>query len=188
MKATFVLLADLPAENLGRKLMYRAHKLGGMGFEMARLPHHISLKQPFEIECIEAVEAYFDDFAAGLKPVEATFNELVLWPSNVFGYESGVLVVGVEKTKELYDLHRRLNRELQERFGSCPAAFDGDAYSFHMTIAIGGAPYANYEKTYCQMRKQAFQSIYTFSELGFLIYEENAIIPGTYFCYKRARL
>lgn len=61
---------------------------------MARLPHHISLKQLFEIKCLEDIEAYFDCYAGGIKPVEETFNDILLWPSNVFGYESGVLVVG----------------------------------------------------------------------------------------------
>lgn len=49
MKATFVLLADVEAENFGRKCMLEAHRAGNLGFEMARLPHHISLKQPFTI-------------------------------------------------------------------------------------------------------------------------------------------
>ena len=49
MKATFVLLADVEAENFGRKCMLEAHRAGAFGFEMARLPHHISLKQPFKI-------------------------------------------------------------------------------------------------------------------------------------------
>lgn len=49
MKATIVLIADNDAENYGRKLMLEAHRYGKMGFEMARLPQHVSLKQPFAI-------------------------------------------------------------------------------------------------------------------------------------------
>lgn len=48
MKATIVLIADDDAENFGRKLMFEANKYGKMGFEMARLPQHVSLKQPFK--------------------------------------------------------------------------------------------------------------------------------------------
>ena len=47
MKATIVLIADNDAENYGRKLMLEANRYGKMGFEMARLPQHVSLKQPF---------------------------------------------------------------------------------------------------------------------------------------------
>ena len=42
MKATFVLIADIEAENFGRKCMLEANRVGNIGFEMARLPHHIS--------------------------------------------------------------------------------------------------------------------------------------------------
>lgn len=47
MKATFVLIADTNTENHGRRYMLEANRIGDIGFEMARLPHHISLKQPF---------------------------------------------------------------------------------------------------------------------------------------------
>ena len=47
MKATIVLIADCNAENFGRKMMLKAHRAGSLGFEMARLPQHVSLKQPF---------------------------------------------------------------------------------------------------------------------------------------------
>lgn len=48
MKATLVLIADNKAENFGRRLMLDAHRAGDLGFEMARLPQHVSLKQPFQ--------------------------------------------------------------------------------------------------------------------------------------------
>lgn len=62
MKATIVLIADNDAENYGRKLMLEAHRYGKMGFEMARLPQHVSLKQPFAIPGLENMEVFFDGF------------------------------------------------------------------------------------------------------------------------------
>lgn len=53
MKATIVLIASNEGENYGRKMMLRAHQAGGMGFEMARLAQHVSLKQPFIIPSLE---------------------------------------------------------------------------------------------------------------------------------------
>lgn len=52
MKATIVFIADNDAENYGRKLMLKANRHGKMGFEMARLPQHVSLKQPFAIRFV----------------------------------------------------------------------------------------------------------------------------------------
>lgn len=70
MKATIVLIADNDAENYGRKLMLEAHRYGKMGFEMARLPQHVSLKQPFAVPGLEAMEAFFDRFAKELCPFD----------------------------------------------------------------------------------------------------------------------
>ena len=37
MKATIVLVADNDAENYGREIMLKAHRIGDVGFDMARL-------------------------------------------------------------------------------------------------------------------------------------------------------
>ena len=73
MKATIVLLADTEAENFGRKLMLEAHRIGSIGFEMARLPQHVSLKQPFSIPDLEKMENFFDEFARDMQPFQIEF-------------------------------------------------------------------------------------------------------------------
>ena len=184
MKATIVLIADLEAENYGRKLMLRAHRLGETGFEMARLPQHISLKQPFAIPNLEDMEAFFDAFAKELHPVTATFEQLDIHPSNVIGsIPSGCMSIRVKKSEELERMQQLLFRKLENRFGPCPAAYDND-YIFHMTIAIGKAPFENYQRAYEQMAKELKKQSYRFSRLGLLYYDDDNILPGTYFCYK----
>ena len=185
MKATFVLIANNETENMGRKIMLEAHRKGDLGFEMARLPHHVSLKQPFKINDIDEIERYFDEFASTIKPITVNFTEVALWPSKVFGYDSGVMVIKAEKSDELYNLHKRLNKELEERFGACPAEFDGDAYTFHMTFAIGGQPFENYKKAYDLLEKKEYYEEVKFDQLGLLYYDNDNFVPGTYFCYKR---
>lgn len=185
MKATFVLIASNEIENMAKKVMLEAHQKGGLGFEMARLPHHVSLKQPFIIDDLDEIERYFDEFVSTMKPISVNFEEITLWPSKVFGYDSGVMVIQAEKTKELYDLHIRLNKELEERYGLCPAEFDGEAYTFHMTLAIGGKPFENYQKAYELLDKKVYDQEVEFNQLGLLYYDSDTITPGTYFCYKR---
>lgn len=85
MKATIVLIADHDAENYGRKLMLEAHKHGKMGFEMARLPQHVSLKQPFSIPNLEDMEVFFDEFAKEVHSFDIEFEQMDVWPSNVLG-------------------------------------------------------------------------------------------------------
>ena len=183
MKATIVLIANDEIENYGRKLMLDAHKAGNLGFEMARLPQHISLKQPFLIPNLEEIEELFGEFVKELKPVRVKFKHLNFYPSNVLGYESGCMSIEVEKTNELDLAQKKLFKKLEERFGRCPAEHD-DNYIFHMTIAIGGANYDCYKKAYAKMVKRNYSKECIFNKLGLLYYDDNNIKPGTYFCYK----
>ena len=83
MKATIVLIADNNAENFGRKMMLEAHKHGRMGFEMARLPQHVSLKQPFTIPSLEEMVEFFDEYAKSLSP----FDDDNIKPGTYFCYK-----------------------------------------------------------------------------------------------------
>lgn len=184
MKATIVLVADSAAENYGRKLMLEAHKAGGMGFEMARLPQHVSLKQPFSVPSLAEIEAFFDEFAVGKKAVSIKMEEVEVCPNNVLGgYPSGCLSIRVEQSEELKEMQKELFAKLEERFGPCPAEHDND-YVFHMTFAIGGTPYENYLQAYEALAKGTYGDELRFDKLGLLYYDDDAIRPGTYFCYK----
>lgn len=102
MKATIVLIADNEVENFGRKLMYEANKIGKVGFEMARLPQHVSLKQPFVIPNLEQMEKFFDIFVKKLTPIEIEFTDMDLFPSNdLGGIESGCMSLRVNDSEPL---------------------------------------------------------------------------------------
>lgn len=187
MKATFVLLADIEAENFGRKCMLEANRVGQIGFEMARLPHHISLKQPFKIANLETLENVFDEYAREVNAISVPLLELNCFPSNVFGYESGCMSIRAESTPQLKAIQQKLFDLLEAILGPCPAEHDSD-YVFHMTIAIGEASYENYQKAYQELKKHDFHQDFLFDRLGLLYYDDDNIKPGTYFCYKIARL
>ena len=184
MKATIVLIADNDAENFGRKLMLEANRHGKMGFEMARLPQHVSLKQPFAIPDLENMEAFFDRFAKELSPFDIEFVDMDVFPSNVLGgADSGCMSLRAKETPQLVDAQKRLNEELYKMFGPCPADHDND-YVFHMTFAIGGADYESYQRAYDELKKSDYHQTFRFNKLGLLYYDDDNITPGTYFCYK----
>lgn len=107
MKATIVLLADVNAENYGRDLMLKAHRAAGTGFEMARLPQHVSLKQPFRIESLDEFVKFFDEFASQCSPITLELEEFGVYPSSVIaGRPSGCLSVGVKRTAQLESMQR----------------------------------------------------------------------------------
>lgn len=185
MKATIVLIADDDAENFGRKLMLNAHRYGNMGFEMARLPQHVSLKQPFSILNLDEMESFFDRFAGTLSSMDIQFTGMELFPSKVLGgVDSGCLSLRVKDTPQLKDAQKRLNEELTSIFGPCPAEHDDD-YIFHMTFAIGGAPFNAYQIANAQLKGTIdYEQTFRFSRLGLFYYDDDNITPGSYFCYK----
>ena len=184
MKATIVLIANNEAENFGRRMMLEANKHGGMGFEMARLPQHVSLKQPFSIPNLEEMEEFFDNFVKELKPFEIEFVDMDLFPNNVLGgVPSGCMSLRVKETPELLGVQRKLNEGLHEKFGPCPADHDDD-YIFHMTFTIGGASFESYQRAYNELVRQDYKKSFMFDKLGLLYYDDDNIVPGTYFCYK----
>lgn len=187
MKATFVLIADNDIENYGKRLMLEAHKAGNLGFAAAGIPQHVSLKQPFLIRDLESIEAYFDQFAKEIKPVRIQFEEINIFSSHIFGQESGGLSIRAARTEELDALQKKLFNELNEKFGDCRAEHDDD-YIFHMTIAIGGAPYENYRKAYDVLKKRDYRKEAVLDKLGLLYYDSDNLKPGTFFCYKVAVL
>ena len=187
MKATIVLLADIEAENYGRKCMLEANQAGNIGFEMARLPQHISLKQPFKIPDLVTIENIFDELANDFYAISVPLHELECFSTNVLGYDWGGISIRTEATPQLSAMQQRLFERLEATLGPCPAEHDRD-YVFHMTIAIGGAPYENYEKAYQVLRAKNYKRVLHFDKLGLLYYDNDAIKPGTYFCYKIAKL
>ena len=115
-------------------------------------------------------------------------EELQLFPSNAIGgIPSGGLSIRVEQSDELKEAQRVLFEQLEERFGPCPAEHDDD-YIFHMTVAIGGAPFENYQKAYEVLSQRPLGEEFVFSKVGLLYYDDDMIVPGTYFCYKIADL
>lgn len=188
MRATIVLVGDTNTQNYGAKMMLKANRLGDTGFEMARLPFHVSLKQTFIIDSLEEFEKFFDEFAATVRPMTLSFEEPVLFQNNAIGgIPSGCIVLRAEKTPELESLQNRLFSELTERFGPCPADFDDD-YIFHMTVAIGKAPYENYLRAFETISAEPIEKTLRFDKLAFFYYDDDTIAPGTYFCYKTCDL
>lgn len=188
MKATIVLIADDEVENYGRKILLEANRIGKVGFEMTRLPFHVSLKQPFIVPSLEEMEGFFDKFAKEVNSIEVNFEELVVYPNNAFGGEpSGCLSIKIKKTLELDGIQKKLFSDLERKFGPCPAPFDDD-YVFHMTVAIGKAPYENYERAYDVLSKSNYSRSVKFQKMGLLYYDDDNFLPGTYFCYKTVDL
>ena len=109
MKATFVLLANSEVHNYVRKLSWDIHQKYRTGTRHASLPPYISLKQPFSISDLPALEDYMDELAKSIDPFEVKLTELQVVPTFFDGMEYGILWIEIEETEILRGVHNRLN-------------------------------------------------------------------------------
>lgn len=183
MKATFALLANTEAHNIVRKLSWKIHQKYRTGTKHASLPPHVSLKQPFSISNLSALEKYMDELAKSITPFDVKLTEVQVVPTSFEGVDYGVLWIDVEETTKLRGLHNRLNAELSERFGNTSADFDGDRYHFHMTAMMGGQPFEVYQKFLSEILDPKVNLLFTIKELAMFVYDEPMGPNSDYLCY-----
>jgi 2'-5' RNA ligase len=183
MKATFALLANTEVHNLVRKLEWDIHQRYRIGTAHCHLPPHISLKQPFKVSDLVALEAYATELAGSITPFEVSLTEVQLKPLVFEGTEFGLLWIDVEDTPYLRQLHNRVNYELSQRFGNAQADYDGSAYHFHMTVIMGGQPIEVYRKLYSEIPDRMINLRYTVRELAMFVYDEPLGPQGEYLPY-----
>ena len=183
MKATFALLANREIYNLVRKLAWEVHRKYHTGIDVTRLPPHISLKQPFDISDLALLEDYMFELAGSISPFEVTLTGLQIVPAKTGELDSGILWIEVQETELLRGLHGRLNHELEQRIGNAQASFDGAAYHFHMTVAIGGQPFEVYQKILDEFSGRVMNLRSTVQELALFGYDDEASLDKGYLTY-----
>src|SRR5215467_5339955 len=132
MRTTVALLVENELSNRLASFTLRCRDYG-FNLKVLRLPAHVSLKQPFVVHDFERFEKYFEEFAGQTEPQPLKLDSFLFWGNA----EEGVVVVRTAASPRLRQLHSQLNTELEQQFGGTHADFDGDAYEFHLTIAIG---------------------------------------------------
>ena len=182
IRATFALLADTEAHNMVRKISWDFHQKYHTG--ILSLPPHVSLKQPFPMESLSALERYMDEFARSFEPFEVKLTELDVIPISHEDIEYGILWIDVQETEELRGLHNRLNEELNQRFGSAPADYDGDEYHFHMTVMLGGQPIGIYRKYFSELDQPIIDHSFIAQELVMFVYDEPMGPNSVYLSYR----
>jgi len=184
MKAALALLGDREIQNFVRKLSWEIHQKYRTGTTHCRLPPHISLKQPFRVTDLTALEAYMSELASSIQPFEIHFTELRVVPIVYNDREDGILWIDVQETDYLRQLHERVNAELSKRFGSTQADYDGSAYHFHMTVMIGGQPIEMYRRFLAEIADPRVNLHFTARELAMFVYDEPMGPQGEYLAYR----
>lgn len=167
-----------------RKLAWELHQNYRTGTRHASLPPHISLKQPFRIKELAALEGYMTELAGSIHPFEAMLTELQIEPFFFDGIEYGILWIDVQETEYLRHLHNRVTEELSQRFGDTQAEHDGSEYHFHLTVNMGGQPIDAYRKFLGEVPEPKINMRYTVRELALFVYDEPMGPMGEYLSYK----
>ncbi len=172
MKIAIALLLDHKIHNFMRRLAVDVYLQYPLGFSAASVLPHISLKQPFPIADLVEVERYFDQLAASIHSFEVRLTQLELRLVPTGEAERGILWLAVQENPVLRSLHRRINRELAERFENTRAAFDGDAYRFHATLFAGEQDTDLYRKAFAAYKDTPVNLTCTIEKIA-LFYKSN---------------
>ncbi len=184
MKAAFALLADGNVHNVVRKLAWDMHLRYRTGTRHASLPPHVSLKQPFGVADLAALEGYMAELAGSIQPFRISLAGLRVEGTVYEGIEYGILLAEVQETPTLRALHVRLNAELSARFGDTRAPFDGPEYYFHLTVTMGGQPIDVYRRFLGEIVDPTVGLRFTARELAMFVYDEPMGPAGEYMTYR----
>jgi 2'-5' RNA ligase len=167
MRTAMALLVD---QELANRLAVFTLRCRDYGFDLRvlRIPAHVSLKQPFIVNDFKRFEEYFDKFAGRMEPQQLRLNGFTFWGDA----EQGVVVVRVEASPRLRQLHEQLNTELEQAFGETQADFDGPTYEFHLTVAIGAFDPDLLSQLNDDIATWKLDEVIESSRLAMFIYEE----------------
>jgi 2'-5' RNA ligase len=182
MRATFVLLTDWETQNFMRKLAVELDTELRTGLTGSLLPAHVSLKQPFQITDLHAVETYFDQWATTIRPFGVRFTGLGF--PFIEQASVGIVWLDVEETALLRGLHNGLNTGLAEHFERTEAPFDGSQYQFHATVAVGPWSHEVHEKLTKKYEGLPVRSGFRVREVAMFYYAADDFAPGTFTAYK----
>lgn len=188
MKATLVFLASDDTENRLCEMMYRAEKAGQVGFEAARLPRHISLRQPFEFDDMDKLMQLAQEFAAKTAPVKLNFVELGWHPLSLHGQETGWLGYEFGENQTIADARKAAKAEICKVFPDAATQPDMVEGTYHVTLAGGSAPTDAFRTAWEALKDSAEQPEAVFDKLGIFYYDVPGMVGGTYYCFKRLPL
>jgi len=188
MYLDIALLIDQETQNSIRKLILKLHIEYGLELVAALLPQHISLKSSFTLKNIDEIETYFDNLAVSLEPVDFKLQNIELINFEKKGIMNEVIWIDVEENSDLRNIHKKVNRDLKDKFDIPLSPFDGDMFHFHSTLFYrfnNQTPMEIYEKAFQDLKEKHIGSNCRSSEIAlFCSPMQREKIFGTSIVYK----
>ncbi len=181
MKAAIALLTDYETQNVARRMVYALCHNGEIQFFGSLLPTHISLKQPFDFEDMDRLEACFDNLAGRVAPLTVELDGIYYteWA------DYAILGLNVIESSALRALHNQINLELREVVADPSAAHDGEVYRFHMTLELGPVVENNpYKAFYDRLKMKKLRFSFVARYLAMFMYKGNMAKAGAFTTYR----
>lgn len=181
MKAAIALLSDYAVQNIARKMVYELQQYGTVPFYASLLPSHVSLKQPFTFENMQALESWFESFSQHTAPFRVDLDHIYCnsWD------DVAIIGFGVHETQTLRALHNQINQELKTLVKDSSAPYDGDDYRFHLTIELGHVSDSNpFQNYYDSLPEKQMVLSFRAEYIALFFYADEPIEPGSFICYK----
>lgn len=181
MKAAIALLSDYSVQNTVRRMVYEIRQRAEIEFFGSLLPAHVSLKQPFTFESMDALEEWFDSFSKRVRPFRVELDRVYYdeWD------EYAIVGLDVRETPMLRGLHNQVNRELKNLVKDPSAPHDGDEYRFHLTIELGKTGAVNPFKPFYEILPEKEVALSFMAEyIALFYYADGPIEKGSFICYK----
>ncbi len=136
MYIVFALLINDTIHNLLREISLECfNETGNFDFNNLILPH-ISIKQSFETHDISKTTELFDTFFSKYNQFEVEIDIFEIIEDNTYPIQRNILWLKIKTNSILTDMHNNLNQLLQD-FGIFNRLYDGDDYTFHITVLLG---------------------------------------------------
>jgi len=181
MKAAIALLSDYPVQNMVRRMVYEIGQFAQVEFLGSLLPAHVSLKQPFTFESMDALEDWFASLSRRVNPFRIELDRVYYdtWD------EYAIVGLEVHETPTLRELHNQINRELKEVVQDLSAPHDGDEYRFHLTIELGKVGSQNpFKQFYESLPEKQVALSFKAEHMALFFYADGPIQTGSFICYK----
>ena len=181
MKAAIALLSDYTVQNAVRRMVYEIRGHAEIEFLGSLLPAHVSLKQPFAFESMDALEGWFDSFSKRVSPFRVGLDHVYydVWDN------FAIIGLSVNETPALRELHNRINHELKEVVSDPSAAHDGDEYRFHLTIELGKVGGINpFRQFYEALPEKQVALSFVAEQIALFYYADGPIEKGSFICFK----
>ena len=181
MKAAIALLTDYPVQNAVRHMVYDIGQFAQVEFLGSLLPAHVSLKQPFTFENMDALDDWFTSLSSRVNPFRIELDRVYYdaWD------EYAIVGLEVHETPTLRELHNQINRELKEIVQDPSAPHDGDEYRFHLTIELGKVDSQNpFKQFYETLPEKEVALSFQAEHIALFFYADGPIQTGSFICYK----